>query len=391
MKKRKDHPLYQECVELYLKRSPKFTKARLSKNLNRIERTLLEARQENRSNNFIVARDLLSTLSTDSIFLEAEKNFILASTYFNLGKYENAIESNLASLKEFQKIQDRRGSFLCSYNLSVDFQKLRLDSLSSYYLKEAESYSKTVNEKVLIYRAIACELSLKGEHLEAVKYIQMALSKREEHYIGDQRALDCVAIDIYLQAGHLDLAIKQSNALCTVKKFCLKPRYVFENMALKFIASPYDPGTPLKTLEENSEYLLKWEILRSLFKGDRERARKLWRELQSILPQRYRDDFEPMTDAESKGVFIRALFAVKKPVLNSYQAPSPFLKGKLADLHGILTQSKFPLRKEEIIENIWKVPYSNELDSRFYKLVERLKKSANIDIVYKAQGYSISN
>ena len=53
----------------------------------------------------------------------------------------------------------------------------------------------------------------------------------------------------------------------------------------------------------------------------------------------------------------------------------------------LLMQSSLPLRKEEIIEKIWGRTYHPDLNDRFYKLMERLKKNTNAVIYNQNSSY----
>ncbi len=98
--------------------------------------------------------------------------------------------------------------------------------------------------------------------------------------------------------------------------------------------------------------------------------------------------FKSICTQESKNVFFQCIEKLRvKNTMNS-TLPLSDLSPSLQKAWKVICESPTPLRKEELIEKIWDVRYSTEFDSRFYKLIERLKLKANARVIQKNRTYT---
>ena len=74
----------------------------------------------------------------------------------------------------------------------------------------------------------------------------------------------------------------------------------------------------------------------------------------------------------------------KKQILNIRKG------SRMHKLYEVMSHSSVALRKEVLIEQVWNVNYGPGYDSRFYKLIERLKKTTDLNIVMENSTYKIT-
>ena len=137
------------------------------------------------------------------------------------------------------------------------------------------------------------------------------------------------------------------------------------------------------------EWSLKWDIISNILDGEIECVEYLWKDLVSEFPNFYADNFECINESESKVIFnliVKRYFnKTKKHTIDTSKIRSK----KSKRLVTVLLESKAPIRKEILIEKIWNESYDLTFDSRFYKLVERTRHLAGIDIKNVNKAYSL--
>jgi hypothetical protein len=106
-----------------------------------------------------------------------------------------------------------------------------------------------------------------------------------------------------------------------------------------------------------------------------------------MCPGIFGDSFSCAIEAERKSIFY-TYFRRLHAETPSHKLATEGLKGQVLKLHEILMASSLPRRKEDLIEEIWGCLYSPEYDARFYKLVERLKKTSILPIVVQNRAYA---
>ena len=94
----------------------------------------------------------------------------------------------------------------------------------------------------------------------------------------------------------------------------------------------------------------------------------------------------PKKEEEERDLFFQAIQKMCgiRPVATAAPSSSSALIEKLEK---VLRGAAMPLRKEELIEKIWNIPYSPAYDSRFYKLLERVRKLSKSRIVCERRSY----
>jgi tetratricopeptide (TPR) repeat protein len=382
---------YQNEVNAYLSKEGSFSKVRKSPKLNNVEKKLMMARYLNRRSKHHMVLDMLSKINdTDDQFLKAEKYFLQAQTYSFLGHFEQSAKCNLHALEIYQQLMDRRGLFLVNYNLSVDYSRLGLRNLTEYYLNKAVNLKSLPSEVALIMRAMACYYMEQRNYELANIYIEKALNDVSTYGKLDQLNTYLVASDFWVSNREFNKAYDMLNQLHNSKNFALKARYQLERAMLKSIISNDKLELPPTNLEEG-QYLQKWKLLISIQSGHTEMAKILWNEVRKLDP-RLGEEFLGIDEGETAPLFttyLRKLIKEKQPQKET--CVSTKLKEGLAkELYSILVTSPVPIRKEELIEKLWKTSYFPELDNRFYKLVQRLKEQTNLNIINQSNAYYIS-
>src|SRR3989344_737013 len=178
MKNRNSYPSYNDAINAYLTSDWNlFHRLRAQQDLSHKEKKLLEVREYFRKQQWKAALEILDAMKSENVeFFQAEQHFLKGSAFFYLSKIEEAALENYKALSLYKKIDDRRGVFISSYNLSVDFQRLGLQELSFHFLKTAQTLVETETETSMLYRALACHHSKQEEFPEAVEAIEIALA-----------------------------------------------------------------------------------------------------------------------------------------------------------------------------------------------------------------------
>jgi hypothetical protein len=207
----------------------------------------------------------------------------------------------------------------------------------------------------------------------------------------DGVALRAVAADIYFRSGQSEKSYQILRALYEDRRANREQaRIEFEFKVLQCLLEEKTlPAAIPQVILDSEEYRLKWGILHSLQIGEPKIAEGLWRKLRVLAPNIYGAPFDCLNPSEEKTIFFtylsrHRLHAIKPDAI----AFTP--TGKLAILHQLLLDANAPLSKERLIEAIWNVPYDVSYDLRFYKLVERLKKSGPYQVLAENRAYRYS-
>lgn len=381
--------IYRQGVAAYLQQNNRlFQKVLLNPELSQDQRRLLRARYHVREQNLPAAYRLLiqSQCHSDKL-LEADRQMLLAHYHSLHGHWQRAIEHNLLALELYREKHNRRGQFLITYNLAVDYQHTGSTMNELEYLEQAKKLAELPDEAALIFRAEAFLLA-RGEKIsEALDLLQTAAGV-EELGSFEQVQIRIMRVEFLCMSGDILGALELSRELLNRKSTFERARIVLENHCLRLLTgdkTAFSSEKPAVILTSN-EYNLKWELTRALLGGDLELAESLWRELHLLIPGHFEAKAFHTTSYESKAIFGRCLNLFSGKSVTT----TPHDKGGLeADLFAILASTKLPLRKEIIIERLWKTKYSPDLDDRFYQLIRRARKNG-IKIERSRSAYRIA-
>lgn len=376
-----DHHEYHKAVKAYLEKDSRKLKRLLkSPQLSQVHKKLLEVRVAFRSNDWNRAYDILHSISLqkDSL-LEGDRLLLWGNYYCYRSEWKMALLMNSQAAKTFTKEHADR-LFKAHYNLSVDYQRLGNHQLSEYHLKTAKKWTQTQPQQALILRALIAHYHNQKKYEETQKYIEDIPSLLVHLSEVDFIPLQLLICDVYATKHNWSQCLPILKKLRESKVSREKARillydHLAQRAASKNLLKPLP--NPSKQVKENEEYYSLWMVIRSLQIGDREEAQKNWLNLCTLAPQRYSSTFflEESTESIRGENLISAflnLMSQPKVIRGSNPYSSKTLPGQLIE---ILSQSTMPLRKEEIIERLWKCNYDPHLDSRFYKLIERTKSS----------------
>lgn len=390
MMNREHFPAYTHAVGLYLaQKRPELKKYLQAGLVGTLEKNLLQARLLIKNQRFTEALHLLQKLNPqDRIFFAGERFFLLGQAYFHLGEWQKAYTANLEAQTFYANCLDRRGLFLSHYNASVDSQRLGLKDLSIFHLEKAQTLAQEGAEEGLILRAKACEYSRSGQHDLALIAVEQAFDKMAVLPLSDQQNLLAVSPGIYFKAGLWQKSFELLGKLLHKKNNPENARIQFEHALLRSLIKKSALGTAPRLVQKSAEHALMWNILRSMQVGDKTQTQALWKKLCERRPLTFTADLRCLDASEEKGIFMTALkkrLVLPQAVLTNI----PARKSKMKLLYQVLAEQNAPLRKEEIIEKVWNTPYHPDLDQRFYKLIERLKKECQLNIINRHAAYQL--
>ncbi|HUP58532.1 MAG TPA: helix-turn-helix domain-containing protein [Bdellovibrionota bacterium] len=385
MKGRQDHPAYQRAVGAYLAgRSRELARLRKARSLSADEKLLIEARVRLARRRFALAREALARVSARAgTFLHGDRCFLEASSWFQEGDFEASACWNLRARESYTAVSDRRGAFLSSHNLGVDFSRMGSRKLAAACFSEAEAAAGDPREHALLLRARACEESRSRRYAEAAAWLD-ALRKLEGALDDHDREVTAhVAADIYFRAGRAEDALRALEEAPPTARDLGRRQFERAMIAVSRKGGLLAPAPA--PVRKAPEYLLKWELVRALQAGEQARGAALWKKLRAMSPGHFGGEFECLDASERDSSFWQVVRRLRKPAPKT----APALAGKLAKLARVLGESGFPLRKEELIERVWGIPYDPALDSRLYKLIERAKRQ-ELPIVSRGRAYLLA-
>jgi hypothetical protein len=380
---RSSHSEYERALEAYLSgRRDAVDRFLEGTRLTRTERALIEARLLNRGGDPRGALKLLARREPAEPFLSAEIAWVRSHCQNRLGANEQSIQLKLLAEELYRSVDDRRGRFLCFYNLSVDYSQLGYVLLEQHYLERAMALAEGASETALVHRARACILSKRQLWDEARQEVTASLKLLGELSPLDQQATQSVAADVLYRSGAHSESLEVLKELSRRSSSAERPRFESDRAFLQSLIS----GNPLKgpshEVCRHLEFGLKWRLIQALQQGDRTRAEALFDQACATWGERFaRDaqgDWVCRQESERCAIFWSLVESLRSPGRNasSPDAASESAhasSGKAGELLRVFEQSPMPLRKEELIEQLWGVSYDPSFDARFYKLIQRLK------------------
>lgn len=387
IKLRKDFPEYHKVLEIYLSGDyPKLKKQMIKLDLAKPERSLIESRLLLKDNEIAKAREQLIKIQTAHTFHEAEKELVMANSFGFESNWEQAALHNLKAYELYSKLNDRRGLFITSYNLAVDFSRMQQNKLAKSYYEKSFALAKDKQEQVLILRAMALQLQDERNFFEAKLKIDQAVTLVADISMADQVSTLLIAADLYWQwkdyNKSLILMTKASKANQALDCYRLELEKELTNWCL----GKKDKLTFSFGLLGSGEYGLYAKLFSQLQNGDINLAQASWYQLSQKYSERFTPEFLLLQKKEQSTVLGSAVQKWK----DQYKAKSkksnvPMTNTELK-LFSLLEQQKTPANKEWLIEQVWQKQFCPSDIAKFYKLVERLRKK-QIHILKNSSGY----
>jgi len=387
---------YLKGIRAYVASDKRTLRHSILRTENPIERKLLGVRLLLENNQKEDAFLQCKNIETSNSLFQAEKHFLLATLYYSKRQYETAALHAHHAIEEFKKNPEEsevyRGRlFLSHLNLGITYGEMRLRKLALHYLTLAQGYASTIEDELLIQRATACELSLQGDYVRALSVIAEIEKKSALSRSFDYGAHCLVAGGICAWNKDYERAMTYFARIKRGQSLIIRERLKSFEVFTRFILAPKEakrlPQIP-KYFSRDSECTWQWLLLKAIQSGQEKEAREFWTKLHQLRPEVYLQDFAKYPERESSHLFFQCL---QKLELSSLcKVSSAELKGRLKIAFDLLSQSKIPLRKEDLIERIWSTSYSSDFDSRFYKLIERLKQKTKAPILQSNRAYYLS-
>ena len=386
---RSDHENYNKAVALYLKRDMKALKNILKgKTLDSFEKKLIRARLLNLEGRYDSALETLMKGTTSSKFLRAQKFNVLSTIYDRTSQYQNAALANHQAIENYLQISDESGLYISYLNLSINYSRLSLKELYEYAWQRAFEYAKSSTQKVPLVRSKASFLSLEGKLNQALdlllEYDNSNYPQSEQNYLVFKNLI----ADILFRLKRYDESFEIYKTLYKKIKSTTRERVYFEYHVTKaFVEKTKLSKIPEFFLKE-SEYYLLWKTLLHFQDGEPSYASQTWHKLQKLNPDKYLEHFEFKEIGDMNCHFKQ--FLSQMGFANTDKFSNPFKNNTNAyRLYDALVKAGVGLRKEVLIEKVWNIEYDPDFDSRFYKLIQRVKESTDVNIILKNSTYQI--
>ena len=381
---------YLEILSLFKKDKIDLFKIRIKKSkITQVEKSLLRIRIYFREQQWKKSISLLESFSGKySDFLTAESFSLLSYAYFMKGDYQNAFINNAKSIELLLNMKSTEQLFLSNYNQSVYIARMRQINISNYYLEQASKFTSTLKDTLMVNRALATNYSNQLRYVDALQIVENDLLRLKDlEDIDTVIGYKVVAVDIYARNKQLYKSIEILTELRKNYKSPFKSRIAFEFQVASYLHSYGQTKISWPSfLKNDTNYSLKVKIIDLLIIGNIVEAEKAWIELARQFPGIYLNKFEVKYSSDKDTLFYKlvTILKCKEVTIKNIQ-----LKGKLDKLYVILSQQVFPCSKEELIESIWGIPYDPSYDSRFYKLIQRLR--SHVDVLNVHGAYSINS
>jgi tetratricopeptide (TPR) repeat protein len=387
-----DYLLYRNALELYKKNKiEEFTDFIKNPLLSNTEKKLLQSRMELREKNWDVAIAMLNkTFSNNHGFLTAEAGGLIAYAYSMKGEWQQAIIANDKAIMCYKDFHFSNQLFNSYYNQSVYYSRLGLLELANYYLQFAEVHAFDLSEKLSINRAQAANYSKLMEYEKAILILEKDITDLLKSKMTESSASYLlVASDIYCRARQYPKAFAILDNLILIKKVPFRARVLFEYSVLKaLMEKKYSPLNWSETILSDEHYGIKAKIINLLLVGRIQEAKDFWIELAQKEPNNYFPEFSVKFESDKNSLYFVFIQKIRN-LKNKDQISTSQLSGKIKLLYQLLQENSFPMSKEELIEKIWSIQYDPNFDSRFYKLIQRLKSTINCTIENNHGGYFI--
>lgn len=322
-----------------------------------------------------------------TLYLQAEHYFLMGNLLTKRGFWQSSQEVfGKAENLYLSCDADPSEIIRARYNRFVCFSRMGRWNEAYEVLSSLDSLADSVEEKALIWRALAMQYARMGEKNKALAVVDRIEQLKIKDPVEFMNTM-CVVVEVLTRFEEYKRSRKLISKLLLKKNKSLIARIRFVAMLIDFVSSEEKIPAPSRKFSLSREYYLKWSTLYFLQAGLKERAHEDWLQLVELFPNQYAAGFAVVESMEQKSLFSRCLdaFLAPKKELFSEKKLSPKQK-KLVE---VLSQQKY-LHRIEIIEKVWGVSYSESYDSRFYKLVERTK-GLGISIVNEGHAYRIAN
>ena len=389
VKQRKDFADYQKALDLYLSGDhTKLKKQMLKLDLSKQERTLIEARLLLKDNKIQQAQELLLKLNTSHNFHEAERQLVLANSYGFESNWQLATLHNLRAYEIYAKLEDRRGLFITSYNVAVDFSHMGHKALAQSYYEQSFKIASSTQEQVLVLRALALDLQSENKTDQAKQEIEKALALAKDTSSADQVSTWLVAADLYWQWDEKERSYEFLVKAEKNRNVLDGPRLEFEKQIASWCLGKSKKLSFSFALLDSTEYGLYAKLFSYLQNGDVNLAQATWYQLSKKYPEKFSPEFLLLQNSEQSSLLGSAVEKWKRSTQNTQPAHHAHLTNTELKLFSILQQQQTPANKEWLIEKVWDKSFEPADIAKFYKLIERLRKK-QIHITKNSTGYFI--
>lgn len=325
----------------------------------------------------------ISKYSPNDEFFLAEKYRLQACLEIYRRNIEGSIIASLEAIRLHKKFQYHSLLLFCYQLIIGNYQHLKHFQLANFYCALSKQFCTTVREFSSLHRAYAFS------HLEMGNY-----HLAHEHMLEDLKNLK--AKDHPSSSLTYSFLVETSfligdwqGALTFLKKGALIKSSLLKEMALldyRLLLNLMDKSKRIQSqgvasrIKGHFHSKQRYDVLCALESGDDTTARLKWATLVSAFPHNYGDDFILKGQRISSSIFgtklkmlleqhsrIDPLSLIKELSMKQDSIPARVIKV-------LCFNQSSRLRKEEIIEKVWKVPYSPVYDDRLYKVIERIKK-----------------
>lgn len=382
-------PIYLKAVDAVRgDKILKFKRLLQSNELSYAEKRILQARLCVHNQEWHEALKILKTFKSDyHPFLVGEIHFLASFCYQMLRDQNHVLEHLENALEAYLTIEHGRGVFSIYYNIAVFYERQSLLEEAIKYYELAFQWSHSKEEELYLYKGMAYIFLQQGEKEKAFSNTIEFMKIAESLPIKEKApALSC-AYDIFFQLGRIEEAKEMNEACLKMRSNPMYVEVILDKILLEFLETKILVRNPPKALM-TSIHSHKFNLIEALEIADLARAKREWELLKKDSPFMFGEFLNLKSSSYKKTIFGTCL-----KIFDSFKNANPSVDFKEMNLPKrpsdrlvyLLENSAVPLLKEDLIEVIWECEYSPELNSKFYKLVKRVK--ASHQIVKTRQGY----
>jgi tetratricopeptide (TPR) repeat protein len=388
------NPAYLAALDVFRDNIEKFKKMMNNSSLSVLEKKLLACHLKIRKNNNNEVLEVLKSIKTENIFLQAQINLLNGLAHNNMGNPKLALNEFEESISCYELFKENNQIFFPVFNLILALENLGdLKGIKSLVNRLKKVDITTPIMHINLLRVISSAHCIEKEYKKALKALDEAFEHTEgsmEHY---QSFLFVDKFILLFKMGHYsecELLIKEYNH---IRIFRSSSNYNF----MKILLDHFIHNSPIYLKHndfQDSPFLeAQIQVIRNLSRLEVEDARFWWNKLRDMNPRLYLDNFH--YDGSSS-LFSECLKKHQAVMTHSNQQGSIEVNLDHLSIQEkliyVLKNGQAPMSRTELISLLWKdEPYSISMENRLDALIYRVKKNHKLKILKINSYYKLAS
>ncbi len=384
-----NHKTFLRAYELLRVDSKKTKLFFKDKRIPQSEKKILHSLIDLRKNNFDQGVERLLSIRSINPFVNGFKYFLLGAFYNNNSFFIESIKAYNASIHNFEQANNTNYLFRPVSALFTTLANMKdLEGVKNCYNKLLTlpidtEFKKVIKSKCEIHYALLKENGMKANKLvdDILLNSTNIIEDRLSHFF-------VFKIMSLFKIQDIDECFSILKLYERTKGYRVNGNYIYLKTMLNHLYKGHPIYAYKKDFKHGGQLYYELLVIKELSNRNINQANIYWKELSLINPFVYRDRFEFFGDEclfkESLKRYEK-LIAKSSPLIDEEVLNT--LKSNSSKLLYILNESNGLLNKEDLIQYIWKEPWSPESDARLRSLIYQLKRKKEVLIECKDAHY----